>query len=101
MADRGLTKISYVHGAFMLASVWSACVELQKREKTMRMTLLAAAAVIGLGFATPHIASAAPAYGTAIHDAAAKVDLTQDVWWHRWHRWGWRRGFCWRHPYAC
>jgi len=65
----------------------------------MRMTLLAAAAVIGIGIAAPSVVSAAPVYGTSAGTAAAHVDMKQDVWWRGW---GWRgRRWCYFHPYRC
>lgn len=70
----------------------------------MRLTLLAAAAFIGLGLTATSGSMAAPVYGAAIKQSAAATDLTQDVWWRRgwggW-RWGYGRGWCYRHPYRC
>jgi hypothetical protein len=67
----------------------------------MRMTLLAAAAVLGFGLATTAATFAAPVYGSSASTAAAKVDLKQDVWWRgRWAG-GPRRGWCFYHPYRC
>jgi hypothetical protein len=69
----------------------------------MRMTLLAAAAVIGFGIAATSATSAAPVYGASASTAAAHVDMKQDVWWRgRGWGWGWRgRGWCYYHPYRC
>jgi hypothetical protein len=68
----------------------------------MRMTLLAAAAVIGFGLAATSGSMAAPAYGTAIKDSAATIDLTQDVWWRHWGGWHhWGHHWCYWHPRRC
>jgi hypothetical protein len=58
------------------------------------MTLLAAAAVIGFGIAATSTASATPVYGASAANAAAQIDIKQDVWW-RGRRW------CFYHPYRC
>jgi hypothetical protein len=84
----------------------------------MRMTMLAAVAAIGLGFAGASTVSAAPVYGPALGTAAGTVDLTQNVWGHWGGRgwgggwrgrgwgggWGWRGGggnWCYWHPRRC
>jgi hypothetical protein len=72
------------------------------------MTMLAAVAAIGLGFAGATTVSAAPVYGPALSSAADTVDMTQNVWW-RGRGWGWRGygwrggggGWCYWHPRRC
>jgi len=67
----------------------------------MRTTLLAAVAVIGLGFSGSTVVSAAPAYGPGLSAAADTLDMTQNVWWR--YRYHYYRGgsWCWRHPRRC
>ena len=68
----------------------------------MRMTMLAAIAAIGLGFAGSSTVSAAPAYGPGLGAAAGTLDMTQNVWWYRYHYWrGGGRGWCYYHPRRC
>jgi hypothetical protein len=71
-------------------------------EMTMRKMMLAAVAVIGLGFAGSAPVSAAQVYGPALSAAAGTLDMTQNVWWRRGYGWGWhRRGWCYYHPRRC
>jgi hypothetical protein len=58
-------------------------------------TILLVGAAIGAGLLAMSSASAAPASGTAIRDAASVGDLTQKVIW-RGRAWGWRGGLGWR-----
>ena len=68
----------------------------------MRTTILAAIAVMGLGFVGSVTVSAAPVYGPALSTAAETLDMTQNVWWRRGYGWGWRgRGWCFYHPRRC
>jgi hypothetical protein len=63
----------------------------------MRLVVLAAVAAASLGFALTSGASAMPANGAAIGQAAPAAALAQPVWWryrYRWHyhyRYWWRR----------
>jgi hypothetical protein len=57
------------------------------------MIALAAGLVVAAGLYGASSASAVPANGVAIGEAAAATVATQHVWWRRWHwhrRW-WRR----------
>jgi len=64
----------------------------------MRMTLLAAVAAAGFACLAASGASAAPAYGTAPVNAAAGVDLAQDVHYRYYrHRHHHHRHCWWRH----
>jgi len=45
----------------------------------MRMAILTTIAAIGLGFVGSSAVSAAPAYGTSMGAAAARLDLRQDA----------------------
>jgi hypothetical protein len=62
---------------------------------TLRMLALAAATSAAVGLFAVSGASAVPANGVAIGEAAAATQATQQVWWRRWHRWHrwhyWRR----------
>jgi hypothetical protein len=61
---------------------------------TLRMLALAAATSAAVGLFAVSGASAVPANGVAIGQAAAATQATQQVWWRwrRWHRWHyWRR----------
>jgi hypothetical protein len=64
----------------------------------MRLVVLAAISALGLGLLSMSGASAMPANGVAIGQAASAGQLAQPVWWryrYRWHRWHyhywWRR----------
>jgi hypothetical protein len=69
----------------------------------MRMTMLAAVAAIGFGFAGSATVSAAPVYGPALVNAADTLDMTQNVWYRYHYRYwgGGGRGWCFYHPYRC
>jgi hypothetical protein len=61
---------------------------------TLRMLALAAATSAAVWLFAVSGASAVPANGVAIGEAAAATQATQQVWWRwrRWHRWHyWRR----------
>jgi hypothetical protein len=66
-------------------------------EAHMRVLVLAAITAISIGMLGLPRASAMPASGIAVSQAAAAANLSQTVrWWryrrwHRWHRWHWRR----------
>jgi hypothetical protein len=67
-------------------------------EAHMRVLVLAAITAISIGMLGLPRASAMPASGIAVGQAAAAANLSQTVrWWryhrrwHRWHRWHWRR----------
>jgi hypothetical protein len=55
---------------------------------TLRMIAFAAVTSLALGLLGVSAATAIPANGVAISEAAAAVQPTQQVWWRRWH---WRR----------
>jgi hypothetical protein len=61
----------------------------------MRLVVLAAISTLGLGLVAMSGASAIPANGVAIDQAAPARQLAEPVWWryrYRWHRWHyWRR----------
>jgi hypothetical protein len=55
---------------------------------TLRMLAFAAAVTAATGLFTASAASAMPANGVVISEAAAAAQPTQQVWWHRrWYRW--------------
>lgn len=60
---------------------------------TLRMIALAAVTAAAVGLCCVSAASAIPANGVVIGEAAAATQPTQQVWWrwHRWHRWHWHR----------
>ena len=61
----------------------------------MRLVVLAAISALGLGLLAMSGASAMPANGAAIDQAASAGQLAQPIWWryrYRWHRYRyWRR----------
>ena len=62
---------------------------------TMRMIAFAVVTAAAVGFYGVSPASAIPANGVVIGEAAAATQATQRVWWYRWHTWHrwhhWRR----------
>ena len=60
---------------------------------TLRMIALAAVTAAAVGLYGVSAASAIPANGVVIGEAAAATQPIQQVWWrwHRWHRWHWHR----------
>ena len=55
---------------------------------TLRTVLLAAAMSAAVGFFTASAASAMPANGAAISQAAKVTQATEQVWWrYHWRRW--------------
>lgn len=62
----------------------------------MRLIVLAAVSAAGLGLVAVSGASAMPANGTAIGQAAAATELTQPVWWRHRYRWRYHYRYWWR-----
>jgi hypothetical protein len=70
---------------------------LEQQEQAMRVFVLAAVAAVGILGSSA--ASAVPANGIVLDQAAATAPLTQEVRWHwRGHHWrGHWHGYHWRH----
>jgi hypothetical protein len=60
---------------------------------TLRMIGFAAVMAVVVGLYGVSAASAVPANGVVIGEAAATTQPTQQVWWRRWH---WHRWHRWR-----
>lgn len=58
---------------------------------TLRTILLAAAMSAAAGFFMASTASAMPANGAAISQAAKATQATEQVWWRYRYHWRWRR----------
>ena len=82
-----------MHGSSRAVSIESGDLE----EQNMRPVILAALSALAFGWLAAFGASAMPANGVAIDQAASAGQLAQPVWWRyrRWHRWHyhywWRR----------
>jgi hypothetical protein len=60
-------------------------------EMTLRTVLFAAAMSAAVGLFAAPAASATPANGAAISQAAKATQATEQVWWRYRYRWHWRR----------
>jgi hypothetical protein len=64
------------------------------QDMSLRMIALGAGLVVAVGLYGASSASAVPANGVVLGEAAAATVATQQVWWRRWHwhrRWHWYR----------
>jgi hypothetical protein len=82
-----------MHGSSPAVSIESG----DLKEQNMRLVILTVLSAVALGLLAVSGASAMPANGVAIDQAASAGQFAQPVWWRyrRWHRWHyhywWRR----------